>query len=348
MPAFGMTGDTGGVSGFGYGGGTPEQDATRQLIEAALQQTQQGPTFAEQSTNQLIQAIMGITAQPGIGQVTPGQTDIMRRTSELYQNPLGSGIFQSLLQPILAALAPSERAQRQSLTDRFRSAGQSGSGAFAQAARQQESDIFNQRGQVTSNLAMNSLQQLLGALQGGFQQQETGRQASLTPVDLLLRALGAVSPIGRENVASRNPLNALSRIAPIAQQTAQRSATSQLLNSGTPTYGSSSAYGSFGGLGGQSLGTPTPNLPPGTQFQAGYGDYIPGYGFGSITPITAPNASPGIQGYPASDPRSQWYDPTYGMNYTDPWVGYQPQVNPYEGVSIENLPQISDPYNEYY
>ena len=333
------------------GGRTPEQDATGQLIEAALQQTQQGPTFAEDATNQLIQAIMGITAQPNIGQLTPTQTDIMSRlagiqvpstavtpfqqdimgrTSELYQNPLGSGIFQALLQPVLAALVPSERAQRQSLTDRFRSAGQSGSGAFAQAARQQESDIFNQRGQVTSNLALQSLQQLLGALQGGFQmgetqrtggmagidqlarmlgqgfqQGETQRQASLTPVDLLLRALQGVSPIGREAFASRNPLDALSHIAPIAQQTATAQNAAQ-----RPGYGMGSGTPSYGGGGFDPFGilSNDPFASSNAEIAAANQRWENPYLGGSFGP------SETQYGYPASDPRSSYYDPLAGFD----------------------------------
>ena len=338
---------------FGGGGGTSEQDATRQLIEAALQQTQQGPTFAEDATNQLIQAIMGITAQPNIGQLTPGQTDIMSRlggiqvpstavtpfqqdimgrTSELYQNPLSSGIFQALLQPVLAALVPSERAQRQSLTDRFRATGQSGSGAFAQAARQQESDIFNQRGQVTSNLALQSLQQLLGALQGGFQmgetqrtgpmagidqlvrilgqgfqQGETQRQASLTPVDLLLRALQGVSPIGREAFANRNPLDALSRIAPIAQQTAAAQNAAQQpgygMGSGTPSYGrGGSGFDPFGMLSNDPFASSNAEIAAANQ------RWENPYLGGSFGP------SETQYGYPASDPRSSYYDPSAGFD----------------------------------
>ena len=172
------------------------------------------------------------------------------RINEFLADPLRSRLFTSTLAPQLAALIPSEQLATRNLTDLFRrgGAGTLQSGAFADAARRLQGDILQNRSSLigrTANETLNTLMRGLGL-----------------EVDLL-RSLRPTSE------ATERTSNVPARFPPIG------------------------AGGEFGGAdrfsggadrfsGFPSLAASAPRLPAGFAFRPGFGDRIPGFGFGSI------------------------------------------------------------------
>src|SRR3990167_8746740 len=110
------------------------------------------------------------------------------KLDELNADPLKSTLFQNTITPLLASMVPGEIAARRSLTDRFRQSGQLQSGAFAEQARLQESDILGNRNEVVAKHAGDIYSRLLQSLGLGLQ----AEQASAQPFQLgttLLQAL---------------------------------------------------------------------------------------------------------------------------------------------------------------
>jgi hypothetical protein len=83
-------------------------------------------------------------------------------------NPMAN--IMDILAPMLQGLRPSEDAARRSLSDEFRKAGASNSGAFAASARAQENEILNNRWQQATKAGLQYLAPIIqgrvGALQG--------------------------------------------------------------------------------------------------------------------------------------------------------------------------------------
>jgi len=110
------------------------------------------------------------------------------KLDELNADPLKSTLFQNTITPLLASMVPGEIAARRSLTDRFRQSGQLQSGAFAEQARLQESDILGNRNEVVAKHAGDIYSRFLQSLGLGLQ----AEQASAQPFQLgttLLQAL---------------------------------------------------------------------------------------------------------------------------------------------------------------
>lgn len=85
-------------------------------------------------------------------------------------NPAQSKMFQNSLQTVLQNLQPGEKQQRQDLQDQFRQAGALNSGAFANAATQNERNIGANRSTTAVNLLQSQYAPTLQALLGGISQ----------------------------------------------------------------------------------------------------------------------------------------------------------------------------------
>jgi len=144
------------------------------------------------TADDLLTQLDEISRDPTFGQPTAFQQDILSRIAQLFENPLESGIFNALLDPTLQALEPSEELARRNLTDQFRQVGGLNSGAFLAETGNVERDILQNRSQATSNLARESLAQLLGSLTTGFQLGDTARTGEGDRFNAILQLLGGV------------------------------------------------------------------------------------------------------------------------------------------------------------
>jgi len=90
--------------------------------------------------------------------------------NDYIRDPTQSPLFKTSLASLLTQLQPGEAASRQALRDEFLMAGATNSGAFANAARQNESDILANRGNTGVNLLNQQFAPTLQGLLGGIGQ----------------------------------------------------------------------------------------------------------------------------------------------------------------------------------
>ena len=119
---------------------------------AESQQTQQS-----QNTTQSQQSAQS-TGSSGT-YLPPEKIAALNSLMGFLANP-GGGL-KNVIQPLLNELVASEDRSRTTLADQFRAAGQSGAGSFAQAARQNESDILRNRQTTATEAGLKYLQPLI-------------------------------------------------------------------------------------------------------------------------------------------------------------------------------------------
>jgi len=90
--------------------------------------------------------------------------------NDYIKDPTQSPLFKTSLASLLTQLQPGEAASRQALRDEFLMAGATNSGAFANATRQNESDILANRGNTGVNLLNQQFAPTLQGLLGGIGQ----------------------------------------------------------------------------------------------------------------------------------------------------------------------------------
>lgn len=165
----------------------------------------------------LLNQIVQMLGQKGLGQTTPYQNNVMRQMQQMFTNPLGSGIFKGLVGTVLNALRPQEALAQQRLTDTFRAAGGASplqSGAFAKQAQMLQGNFLEQEANAISGLAQNSMSQLMNALQMGFGMGDVNRKGPLDIITLLLNALGHGVDLSRaQTVANSSSSGGLSPTA---------------------------------------------------------------------------------------------------------------------------------------
>jgi len=142
--------------------------------------------------------------QNQIGGLTTGQAT-QQNLNTLMNNPLSSDLFTGTIGPILDQLKSSEAASRTALSDQFRMAGggQGGalqSGAFANAATQNEQNILANRSNVVANKASEVFKNLLSGLGLGLQ----AEQAQTDPAKLGVNLLGAIRPTSTTTQGSQS------------------------------------------------------------------------------------------------------------------------------------------------
>lgn len=178
---------------------------------------------------------------------------------KFLNNPLSGELFQGTIGPLLQALQGSEESSRTALADQFRIAGggQGGalqSGAFAQAARQNERNILDNRSRVVATQANDVFRNILSGL-------------------------------GLQLNAAEAPGRLLGNIRPLTQSSSQSSgsSTDPVINSSPG--GSSSRGGSYsgGGYSGGGLGAGGGQNYNDYGYDLGGGvDYGDGGGYGVI------------------------------------------------------------------
>jgi len=114
---------------------------------------------------------------------------------DLYKNPLSSSLFTATVNPLLAAMSPSETAARRSLADTFRKTGQTQSGAYAEQSRMLEGDILGKRNEVVATHAGDIYSRLIQGLNLGLESERAAADPYKLGLDLLtsLRSPGSTS-----------------------------------------------------------------------------------------------------------------------------------------------------------
>ena len=246
------------------------------------------------------------TTIPGFEEL---RTRSARRIEEFLADPLRSQLFTSTLTPQLAALIPSEQLATRNLTDLFRrgGAGTLQSGAFADAARRHQGDILQNRSSLVARTANETLNTLMRGL--GLN------------IDLL-RSLRPTSE------ATERTSNVPERLPPIGAG-GEFGGADRFGGGGSAGADRFSGFPSF-----PSLAASTPRLPAGFAFRPGFGDRIPGFGFGSIVGPGDSSVTGAVTGSPRPTSGSDLFfepesDGGGGFPITfDPFTGSYSTFNP--------------------